>query len=133
MVQKEIADRMSASPGNKNYGAYTVKLSMYADVVDKFAVSPNNFMPPPRVDSTVVKLVRHNKVDSLVAAKSCMIADAAFAHRRKTIANSIKDFFCQDTIMLEKVFDAINKADIDLSERAENLYPSDYINIAKKL
>ena len=133
MVQKEIADRIAASPGNKNYGAYTVKLSMYAKPESKFHVSPNNFMPPPRVDSTVIKLVRKNDVDSLLANKACLVADAAFAHRRKTIANSVKKFFIDDTILTEKFLSAFESADISLKERAENLYPSDFINVAKNI
>lgn len=133
MVQKEIAQRMMAKPGNKNYGSYTVKLSMYADVVDKFDVSPNNFMPAPRVDSTVIKLVRHNRVKSGIALKACLIADAAFAHRRKTISNSIKQFFCQDAIMLEKIKNALLAANIPLDTRAETLSSSNYVEIAKNL
>lgn len=133
MVQKEIAQRMMAKPGNKNYGAYTVKLAMYADCSDKFDVSPNNFMPAPRVDSTVIKLVRHNRVDSLLASKACLIADAAFSHRRKTISNSIKQFFCDDTIMIKKIKNALFLSNISEFERAENLCPSDYISIANNL
>lgn len=133
MVQKEIAERMAAAPGSKNYGSYTVKLSLYAKPVDRFNVSPNNFIPAPRVDSCVIKLIRHNEVDDLTANKACMIADAAFAHRRKTIANSIKQYFCNDTIMLDKIINAFKAADISLNERAENLFTCDYINVARNL
>lgn len=133
MVQKEIAERMAAKPGNKNYGAYTVKLAMYADCVDSFGVSRNNFMPAPRVDSTVIKLIRHNRVPNKIAAKACLIADAAFAHRRKTIANSVKQFFCEDTIMCEKVFAAFDVAGVDVSLRAETLEPTCYFDIAQNL
>lgn len=133
MVQKEIAERMVAKPGSKNFGAYTVKLSMYADYAGKFPVSRNNFMPPPRVDSTVINLVRHNRVAPKVASKACLIADAAFAHRRKTITNSIKEYFCEDTIMLEKIARAFEKSNIDMSLRAESLSSQDYAIIASNL
>lgn len=133
MVQKEIAQRMAASPGNKNYGAYTVKLAMYADCIDSFDVSRNNFIPAPRVDSTVIKLVRHNRIKTAVAKKACLVADAAFAHRRKTISNSVKEFFCDDTIMCEKVFKAAQMAGVDLSLRAENLDPEHFVQIALSL
>ena len=133
MVQKEIAQRMMATPGNKNYGAYTVKLAMYARPAGSFAVGRTNFMPQPRVDSTVIKLVRHEDVAPKVAVKACLVADAAFAHRRKTIANSVRDFFNDDTIMLEKITRAFKKAGIDMGRRAETLSPEDYAIIATNL
>lgn len=58
MVQKEVADRMSATPGTKNYGAYTVKLGLYAAPSGRFPVPPGNFFPPPHVDSAVIRLDR---------------------------------------------------------------------------
>ena len=133
MVQKEIAQRMVAKPGSKNFGAYTVKLAMYADYAGKFPVTRTNFMPAPRVDSTVINLVRHNRINPKVASKACLIADAAFAHRRKTIANSIKEYFCEDTIMLEKIAHTFEKSNMDMSLRAENLSPQDYAIIAGNL
>ena len=133
MVQKEIADRMMAEPGNKNYGAYTIKLAMYAKPVGNFPVSRTNFMPQPRVDSTVIKLLRHHEVEDSVAAKACLVADAAFAHRRKTIANSIKEYFQDDTIMIDKITQAFKTAGIDMSLRAETLRPEDYAIIAQSL
>ncbi|MDO5426612.1 MAG: 16S rRNA (adenine(1518)-N(6)/adenine(1519)-N(6))-dimethyltransferase RsmA [Coriobacteriia bacterium] len=133
MVQKEIADRMVAKPGNKNYGAYTVKLAMFADYAGKFPVSRSNFMPQPRVDSTVINLVRHDRIKPKIANTACVIADAAFAHRRKTIANSVKEYFCDDTIMLEKIAKAFEKSNMDMSLRAEALSPQDYAIIAGNL
>ncbi len=56
MVQKEVADRMAAVPGTKNYGAYTVKLRLYAEPAGRFGVGPGNFFPPPRVESAVLRL-----------------------------------------------------------------------------
>lgn len=133
MVQKEIADRMVAKPSNKNYGAYTVKLAMFADYAGKFPVSRSNFMPQPRVDSTVINLVRHDRIKPKIANTACVIADAAFAHRRKTIANSVKEYFCDDTIMLEKIAKAFEKSNMDMSLRAEALSPQDYAIIAGNL
>lgn len=100
MVQKEVADRMAAERGTKNYGAYTVKLGLYAEVGGRFAVGPGNFFPPPRVDSAVIRLNRRTPfmVDGTPAAPAtiaaaCIMADAAFANRRKTLANSCKTYF----------------------------------------
>lgn len=100
MVQKEVADRMAAERGTKNYGAYTVKLGLYAEVAGRFAVGPGNFFPPPRVDSAVIRLNRRvpRMADGAPAAPeaiaaACLMADAAFANRRKTLANSCKTYF----------------------------------------
>lgn len=120
MVQKEVADRMAASPGVKDYGAYTIKLRLFAEPAGRFNVGPNNFFPAPRVESSVIrlnrrpllldeggKLVDPNKADSSAqeapdAAQpaspellqaTCTMVDAAFASRRKTISNSCKTYF----------------------------------------
>ncbi|WP_418134157.1 ribosomal RNA small subunit methyltransferase A [Adlercreutzia sp.] len=100
MVQKEVADRMAAAVGTKNYGAYTVKLGLHAEPAGRFAVSPGNFFPPPRVDSAVIRLNRRTPrlfdgapATPEVIAAAALMADAAFANRRKTIANSCKTYF----------------------------------------
>ena len=100
MVQKEVADRMAAAVGTKNYGAYTVKLGLYAEPVGRFAVGPGNFFPPPRVDSAVIRLNRRVPLmadgapaSPEVIAAAALMADAAFTNRRKTIANSCKTYF----------------------------------------
>ena len=100
MVQKEVADRITAQPGSKNYGAYTVKLGLYAEPAGRFAVGPGNFFPPPRVDSAVIRLNRRVPLmadgapaSPEVIAAAALMADAAFTNRRKTIANSCKTYF----------------------------------------
>ena len=100
MVQKEVADRMAAAVGTKNYGAYTVKLGLHAEPAGRFPVGPGNSFPPPRVDSAVIRLNRRVPLMAdgapatpEVIAAAALIADAAFANRRKTIANSCKTYF----------------------------------------
>ena len=100
MVQKEVADRMVAAVGTKNYGAYTVKLGLHAEPAGRFPVGPGNFFPPPRVDSAVIRLNRRVPLMAdgapatpEVIAAAALVADAAFANRRKTIANSCKTYF----------------------------------------
>ena len=100
MVQKEVADRMAAAVGTKNYGAYTVKLGLHAEPAGRFPVGPGNFFPPPRVDSAVIRLNRRVPLMAdgapatpEVIAAAALMADAAFANRRKTIANSCKTYF----------------------------------------
>ena len=100
MVQKEVADRMAAAVGTKNYGAYTVKFGLHAEPAGRFPVGPGNFFPPPRVDSAVIRLNRRVPLMAdgapatpEVIAAAALVADAAFANRRKTIANSCKTYF----------------------------------------
>lgn len=131
MVQKEIADRILAAPGNKNYGAYTVKLSFYALANGKFKVSPNNFIPAPRVDSAVIRLEKKQNIDFKLASNACEIADAAFAHRRKTIKNSIKDFYANNPTQAQKAYAAFANAGVSTSLRAETLDSKTFLQIAQ--
>ena len=126
MVQAEVADRMAASPGTKNYGAYTVKLRLFAQPAGRFPVSPGNFFPPPRVESSVIRLDRIDcglSADERAAA--CLMADAAFATRRKTIANSSKTFFsgrgAAGQAMIAALPDVFASAGIDSGRRGESL------------
>ena len=136
MVQKEVADRMMAKPGTKTYGAYTVKLSMYAKPVDRFHVGSGNFFPPPRVDSAVIRLdraVAHDETgrelttDELRAV--CAMADAAFATRRKTIANSCKTYFSESPEVIERLPLIFERANVDPRRRGETLDRREFIQL----
>ncbi len=142
MVQAEVADRMTATPGGKNYGAYTVKLSLFVQPCGQFGVAPSNFYPPPHVESTVVCLDRCVPVDDdgkplsrEVIEAATIMADAAFAYRRKTIANSFKTFFAErgdEGARVIKSLPAIfAQAGIDAGCRAEVLSTQDFIRLAK--
>ncbi|MBE6470878.1 MAG: 16S rRNA (adenine(1518)-N(6)/adenine(1519)-N(6))-dimethyltransferase RsmA [Coriobacteriaceae bacterium] len=126
MVQAEVADRMAAKPGVKDYGAYTVKLRQFAEPAGRFPVSPGNFFPPPRVDSAVIRLDRIECPQTPAArAATCTMADAAFATRRKTIANSCKTFFsgrgAQGKAILPHLAQVFQDAGIDPKRRGETL------------
>ncbi len=142
MVQKEVADRMSAAPGNKNYGAYTVKLGMYAQAAGRFAVGPGNFFPPPHVDSAVLRLDRRVPLDDAgiplgaeTIRATCIMADAAFASRRKTLANSCKTYFMgrgdSGKETAEKLPALFEKAGIDPKRRGETLDQAEFIRLGK--
>lgn len=137
MVQAEVADRMAASPGSKAYGGYTAKLALYARPTGRFEVGPGNFMPPPHVDSAVIRLDRSPLVDDetgeiLTPAQAAwcgQVIDAAFAQRRKTIRNSMgSNGF--DKAELDLAFE---KTGIDARTRAEALAPSDFVRLARTL
>lgn len=136
MVQAEVADRMCAKIGTKNYGAYTVKLGLWARAVGRFSVSEGNFFPPPRVKSAVIRLDR--KSDTLpdeVRKATMVMADAAFATRRKTIANSMKTYFTNpqtaDALMVSRIPDLLDHAGIAPSARGESLGQDEFIALGK--
>jgi dimethyladenosine transferase len=137
MVQAEVADRISAKPSTKAYGAYTAKLSLFAQVTGRFEVGPGNFMPPPRVNSAVVRLDRtqaRNPVSSKLLSEeellhTMRVIDAAFAQRRKTIRNSMSaSGFDKD-----KLDQAFLATGIAPTVRAEVLTSQDFIRLAAAL
>lgn len=131
MVQKEVAERMMAKVGTKNYGAYTVKLRLFAEPVDWFFVGRNNFLPAPRVDSAVIKLKKHDRLDCEVSAKilknACVAVDAAFASRRKTILNSMKTYFGNGKS--DMICKWLQACGIDPLIRGEKLDTEDYVTL----
>ncbi len=137
MVQAEVADRMAASPGSKAYGGYTAKLALYARPTGRFEVGPGNFMPPPHVDSAVIRLDRASMTDPATGepltagqiAWCAQVIDAAFAQRRKTIRNSMgaSGF---DKVELDAAFAATG---IEARSRAEVLAPEDFVRLAGAL
>ena len=137
MVQAEVADRISAKPSTKAYGAYTAKLSLFAQVTGRFEVGPGNFMPPPRVNSAVVRLDRtqaRNPVTSKLLSEeellhTMRVIDAAFVQRRKTIRNSMSaSGFDKD-----KLDQAFLATGIAPTARAEVLTSQDFICLAAAL
>ena len=140
MVQKEVADRMAAQRGTKNYGAYTVKLGLYAEVAGRFAVGPGNFFPPPRVDSAVIRLNRRaprmadgTPATPAIIVAACRMADAAFANRRKTLANSCKTFFSQDPSVAAQLPALFEAAAIDPRRRGETLDQQEFLALGAAL
>ena len=137
MVQAEVADRIAAKPSTKAYGAYTAKLSLFAQVTGRFEVGPGNFMPPPRVNSAVVRLDRtqaRNPLTSKLLSEeellhTMRVIDAAFAQRRKTIRNSMSaSGFDKD-----KLDQAFLATGIASTARAEVLTSQDFICLAAAL
>ena len=124
MLQKEVVERMAAEPGSKVYGRLSVMLQLACRVEPLFDVPPEAFRPPPKVESSVVRLLpllpeqRHDADSSHVYS----VVKAAFAQRRKTLSNALKQ-------MLDG--DAIRRADVDPKARAETLSPADFGRLAK--
>ena len=120
MVQSEVADRMCAVVGTKAYGAYTVKLRLLAEPAGRFAVAAGSFLPPPRVESAVVRLERRAWPGAAAGdvRRAGALADAAFGQRRKTLRNSLAAAL---GAVPAAVVSVLTEAGIDPSARAETL------------
>lgn len=120
MVQLEVAKRMTAKPGIKDYGILAVLLSYFAMVKLVFKVSPNVFYPKPKVESAVVH-IKFNKLTHTKKFQDTFIAvvKASFGNRRKMLKNSLSN----------SIFAGINfsESEIDLSQRAEQLSVDDFL------
>ena len=94
MIQKEVAERMMASPGTKDYGALSLAVQFYAEPYLAANVPPNCFMPRPNVGSAVIRLKRLETPPVQVKDEQLMfkLIRAAFNQRRKTLANAVKNF-----------------------------------------
>lgn len=92
MLQKEVVDRMSASPGSKDYGRLTIMLACHLDVVPLFDVAADAFTPPPKVTSSFVRLnpLPHDRFDIRDRQLLEKVVKQAFSQRRKTLRNAIK-------------------------------------------
>lgn len=92
MLQKEVVDRMSAAPGNKDYGRLTIMLGCHLEVVPLFDVPPDAFTPPPRVTSSVVRMrpIPNARFEVHDYQKLEQLVKQAFSRRRKTLRNALK-------------------------------------------
>ncbi len=132
MVQKEVADRIKASPGGKDYGMLSVAVQYHCDVEWIFKVSRNVFHPKPEVDSAVIRLyVRKEPGVSVKDEKLFFkIARAAFSQRRKKFYNPVSNMLEVEKSILWEVMD---KAGIDRARRPETLSISQFARISDLL
>ncbi|MDX9932512.1 MAG: 16S rRNA (adenine(1518)-N(6)/adenine(1519)-N(6))-dimethyltransferase RsmA [Bacteroidales bacterium] len=104
MLQKEVADRIVAKPSTKAYGILSVLLQAYFDVDLLFNVPPSVFIPPPKVNSAVIRLIpKKSDIPQCDYSQLKMLVKTAFNQRRKTMRNSLKNFFSAD-ILTNPVF-----------------------------
>ena len=134
MVQKEVADRMQAKPGSKDYGALSLAVQYYSDPQTVAIVPPNCFIPRPSVDSAVVKLADVGTGKVPVRDEKLMFAliRASFNQRRKTLANGIKNApglgFSR-----EQVVEALARMGLDANTRGETLELGQFAQLADLL
>ncbi len=133
-VQRELAERYLSSPGSKSYGATTVKLNYYCQVQRILNLPPSVFYPPPRVYSCLLRLDRRR--DLLVQVddpqRFFQLIDAAFAQRRKTLANSLSSAY-EVSLASNEVARVVEGLGWDATTRAENLTLEDFAKLYDSL
>jgi len=101
LVQREVAARLAAGPGSRDYGYLSVQTQLHADVEQLFDVPPSAFRPPPKVDSTVVRLLPRNRAAELGLAdpaRFLRFASQCFRQKRKTLRNNLVGIYGKDAM-----------------------------------
>ncbi|MBQ2827533.1 MAG: 16S rRNA (adenine(1518)-N(6)/adenine(1519)-N(6))-dimethyltransferase RsmA [Clostridia bacterium] len=133
MIQREVADRLTASAGDSDYGAITAVLGYYGEAEKLFTVKPGNFEPPPKVDSTVVRISLYDTPKYTPRDRELFfsVIKAAFAQRRKTMLNALSSGLSgYDKAMISRAIEeAGHRADI----RGERLSTADFCLLSDKL
>ncbi len=127
MVQKEVADRLSAKEGSKDYGYITVYLSYYFDVTKLFKVDRKLFNPVPNVDSAIIKLVRKDNKKDIDINTFNKLIKSAFLMKRKNLKNNLKNYNLE---VIEKV---LNNYNLTLQNRAEEVPLECFIDISESM
>jgi len=132
MLQKEVGERIMASPGGKDYGALSIIVQYYCDVEKQFNVSRNVFRPQPDVDSIVIKLKLLERPRIRIKDEKLFfeIVHGAFSQRRKKLSNSISNVLKIDKHLLEEFLERLN---ISPARRAETLSIDEFATISNSL
>ena len=126
--QKEVGDRFKAEPNSKDYGSLSVYLNYYFNVKKIMDVSRNIFVPIPNVDSIVVEFTKKDNKYILNNEELFFnLVRDSFRQKRKTLKNNLKGYD------LDKINDVLNKYNMDLSIRAEQLPINIFVDIANNL
>ena len=131
MLQDEVADRLVAQPGGSDYGVLSVMTQYAADITKAFHVSAQCFRPRPDVASAVVRLgmKERTRLSPKEEVTLRALVKAAFAHRRKTLVNSLRD----EGYELHPVIERLQRLDIALARRAETLSVEEFLQLALAL
>ncbi|HEV2714937.1 MAG TPA: 16S rRNA (adenine(1518)-N(6)/adenine(1519)-N(6))-dimethyltransferase RsmA [Terriglobales bacterium] len=118
MVQREVADRLAAAPGSRDYGLLSATAQLYARVESLFTLAPGAFSPPPKVHSTVVRLTLAPRLDNLRVGEEEFInfLKLSFGQKRKTLWNNLKSQYAPEVLR-----NALEKAAVKPTVRAEAL------------
>ena len=128
MVQLEVAERLAAGPGSRTYGVPSALAQLACDVVIARRVDPAVFVPRPRVESAIVRLVRRGPAPGGQVRR---VVRGAFAHRRKALAGSLE--LADPELDRQRVRTALRDAGLAKDARAESLAPDDFQRLAEML
>lgn len=123
MMQKEVADRISAQPNTKAYGSLSIAVQYYMTAKVAFIVPRTVFVPAPNVDSAILKMVRREQPAVEVQDEKFFfkVTKASFVHRRKTLWNNLTSYFGKSEEVKTKLERALEKADLVANVRGEAL------------
>ncbi|HGA3780563.1 TPA: 16S rRNA (adenine(1518)-N(6)/adenine(1519)-N(6))-dimethyltransferase RsmA [Streptococcus agalactiae] len=135
MMQKEVADRISAMPNTKAYGSLSIAVQYYMTVKVSFIVPRTVFVPAPNVDSVILKMVRRDQPVVSVQDEDFFfrVSKVAFVHRRKTLWNNLTSHFGKSEDTKAKLEKALEIAKIKPSIRGEALSIPDFASLADAL
>ena len=135
MMQKEVADRISAKPNTKAYGSLSIAVQYYMTAKVAFIVPRTVFVPAPNVDSAILKMVRRPEPAVAVGDEKFFfkVSKASFTHRRKTLWNNLTGYFGKTEEVKDKLTKALDQAGLSPSVRGEALSLEEFASLADAL
>lgn len=135
MMQKEVGERLNAQVGTKAYGSLSIVAQYYTETSKVLTVPKSVFLPPPNVDSIVVKLMKRQTpiVDIDDENRFFKMTKAAFSQRRKTINNNYQSLFVNGKANKAQILEWLEAADIDPRRRGETLSIKEFANLYNEL
>ena len=135
MMQKEVADRITAKPGTKAYGSLSIAIQYYCTAEVAMVVPKTVFMPQPNVDSAVIRLIRHEKPPVEVIDEDFLfeVSRASFAQRRKTILNNLQNGLPNGKQKKDEIIRALEQVGVDPTRRGETLSIEEFGRLADAL
>ena len=135
MMQREVADRISAKPNTKAYGSLSIAVQYYMTAKVAFIVPRTVFVPAPNVDSAILKMVRRPEPAVAVEDEKFFfkVSKASFTHRRKTLWNNLTGYFGKTDEIKDKLTKALDQASLSPSVRGEALGLEEFASLADAL
>ena len=135
MMQREVADRISAQPNSKSYGSLSIAVQYYMTAKVAFIVPRTVFVPAPNVDSAILKMVRRDQPAVGVKDEAFFfkVSKASFTHRRKTLWNNLTSYFGKSNEVKTKLESALDNAELSPSVRGEALGLQEFSRLADSL
>ena len=135
MLQKEVADRISAKPGTKDYGSLSIAVQYYTEAETVMIVPKTVFVPQPNVDSAVIRLTRREQPAVAVTDESFFfqVTRASFAQRRKTLLNNLTSQLPEGKQKKEDILQALSASGIDPTRRGETLSLEEFGRLSEAL